>query len=333
MKVEYIGMKGDNIVGTGSVAQRLLSANMDVSALRTNDTLLKDEWELLDTAVVQVARERLMGVQDLFSRGLDFPVRNPLGVTVVQHQTASDMIAAEVSMDGVTRQAFDRQLFALVNTPLPIIHHDFQLTLRHLMASRDSGQPLDTSMAQVASRLVSERLEEILFNGVTARDLVGFGTNTAQIFGYTNRTGRNTVSLGTAWDAPETGANILIDVIAMITAAHNDNMFGPYMLYVPKLYWIRLMDDFKAESDKTILQRIKEIPGIIDVRPADKLTANNVVLVQMTSDNVDIAVGFLNTLLEWESQGGMVINFKVMAIAVPRIKLDYDGRSGVVHLS
>jgi hypothetical protein len=37
------------------------------------------------------------------------------------------------------------------------------------------------------------------------------------------------------------------------------------------------------------------------------------------------------TVVSWEGQGGMVLYFKVMAIMVPRIKLDHGARSGVVH--
>lgn len=332
--LDTISIQNDAPVGSGTVAQRLLAANMDPMALRDNATLRKDEWEQLDLAVVEVARERLVAVQDLINAGLTFPVENALGTLVVQHELASEMTAAEVTMDGVTRSRNDRVTFSLVSTPLPIIHHDFQITARHLAASRRVGQPMDVTQAGEASRQVSETMEALLFNGLSTGDTLGFGTSTAQLFGYTNRTGRNTVTLSANWDASATtGSDILDDVLAMITAAQSDRRYGPYMVYVPTLYWVPMMDDFKTNSDKTIIQRLKELPNIIDVKVADKLTANNVLLVEFTRANVDLVVGMQPTTISWETQGGMVMFFKVMSIMVPRIKLDSNGSSGVVHLS
>lgn len=317
-----------------SVAGALLANNMNVNALRTNATLRKDEWELLDKRVIEIARERLNAVSDLFSAGLTFNVPNALGTTIVQHQTRSEMIAAQVSMDGVTQAPSDRVTFSLVSTPLPIIHHDFQIGIRELAASRNGGIPLDTTQAEEASRQVSETIEGLLCNGLTSGDTLGFGTDNARIFGYTNRTSRNTVTLTGNWDeSAQDGEDIVADVIAMIQANHNDRMFGPYNLYIPTNYWVELQKDFKTNSDKTILQRISEISGINSIKPLDKLTDDNVLLVQMTRDVVDMAVGMQTTVISWEGQGGMVLYFKVMAIMVPRIKLDHDGRSGVVHAS
>lgn len=334
MPIDIIqGSENGGVSAHGSVAEMLLNSNMNVNSLRTNAVLRKEEWLLLDKAVITIARERLNVVSDLFANNLTFDVPNGMGTTIIQHQTQSEMIAAEVTMDGVTRGNNDHLLFNLVSTPLPITHSDFQITARHLAASRKGGIALDVSMAEEAARQVSETLEGTLLNGNNAGDILGFGSDSARLFGYTNRTDRNTVTLSENWDAAgKTGEEILADVIAMINANQAARMFGPYMLYVPQAYWVQLMEDFKANSDKTVMQRIIELPDIIGVKPADKLTANNVLLVQMTKSNVDMAVGMQPTVVAWETQGGMVLNFKVMAIMVPRIKLDHGNRSGVCHL-
>lgn len=333
--LDFIGAEpGGGIQAHGDLASTLLANNMNVSSLRTATTLRKDEWLQLDTALLNVARDRLRGIADLVDAGLTFDIENGLGTTVLQHETASEFTAADVSMDGITKGEGDRQTFSLVNTPLPIVHKDFQINLRTLEASRKIGAPLDTTQAEAASRQVAERLENILFNGFAAGDLFGFGTLQAQLFGYLNRTSRNTVSLAVDWDnSAITGELILADVISMIAANQADNMFGPYMLYVPGAYWTTLMEDFKANSDKTIMRRIQELPDIMDVKAADKLPANNVVLVQMTRNNVDLIRGLEPTVVQWEGQGGMVLYFKIMAIMVPRIKIDAGTQSGVCHLS
>jgi hypothetical protein len=37
------------------------------------------------------------------------------------------------------------------------------------------------------------------------------------------------------------------------------------------------------------------------------------------------------TTLQWETHGGMMQNFKVMAIMVPQIRGDFNGNTGIVH--
>lgn len=336
MNIDFVSTdhNGQLSTGSGSVGQLLLNSGMNMGALRTNATLRKDEWIELDQAIITPARERLIGVQDLVNNNLTYNLRNAMGTLVLQHETVSEFTAAEVTMDAITRTQQDRQLFELVSTPIPIVHKDFRISVRNLEASRRNGQPLDTTQAQEASRQVAETIEDMLFNGLGTRDTLGFGSSTAQLFGYTNRTNRNTVTLSQDWDASgKTGTEILNDVLDMIQAAHDDRMFGPYMLYVPTNFYVPLLEDFKADSDKTIIQRLSEIPQILGIKPADKLTDSNVVLVQMTTSNVDMIMGQQPTVVQWESEGGMMLNFKVMAIMVPRIKLDAGNRSGVVQLS
>lgn len=315
--------------GFGSVASRLINNGMSVNALRTNATLLKDEWKELDQAVVDISRTRLRGVNDLVSRGLTYNIGNGLGTTVLETQNQSDLEAAELNMDGSTKGTNDRLEFDIGYLPLPIIHKDFQLSIRTLEASRKQGQPLDTTQASVAARKVAELTEQILFQGASTYT---FGGGT--IYGYQDHPNRNTVSLAAQWDASgTTGANILADVIAMKQASIDDRHYGPWVLYVPTGYETTLDDDFKAESDLTIRQRILQVDGIEAVRVSDYLTAHNVVLVEMNAETVRMVIGLQPTTIEWESMGGMVFMFKVMNIMVPQIRADQDGRSGLIHLS
>ena len=91
--------------------------------------------------------------------------------------------------------------------------------------------------------------------------------------------------------------------------------------------------DFKTYSDRTILERIMAIPGISAIKETKDLTASNIIMVQMTSDVIDLVSGMQPTTVQWESEGGMVVNFKVMTIMVPRIKFDFVNQSGIVHYS
>ena len=314
----------------GSVAQRLMANGFNINALRTNDVLRKEEWLLFDRTVIEVARPLLVGVGDLVSRGLTMPIPDALGITVVQWETASDMTPAEMDMSGVAQGQRDRQAFNLAQVPLPVTHKDFQLSLRNLHSGRRMGTPLDTSMAAVATRRVADLIEGTLFNGATLSTFGSAAGTAATIYGYTSHPSRNTGTVTGTW-LTAVGSTIIGDVLAMIAALQGDNMFGPYQMYVSVAAYINLLNDLKANSDISILQRILEIPGILGVKGTSQLTGTQVLMVQMTSDVVDMLDGIQPMTVMWETQGGMVVHFKVMAIMAPRIKADADGRSGIAH--
>jgi len=111
------------------------------------------------------------------------------------------------------------------------------------------------------------------------------------------------------------------------------------MMYVSTGYDAKLDEDYVTGSaanglaapQGTVRQRLRQIDGITDVRRLDYLTGDVVLLVQMTSDVVEAINGMELTTVQWESNGGMKLNFKVMAIQVPYIKSTSDGVTGIVH--
>lgn len=309
-----------------SVAHKLLASGFNVNVLRTQDVLRKDEWILLDQTVVTIARDRLILAGDLLSRNLRFDVPNPLGTTRIEWERLGDFTPAEVNMSGVSEASRDRATYDLKSMPFPIIHKDFRINIRALAASRNRGESLDVTNAGLAARMVAEKIDDIVMNGTTIAQTNGI------IYGYLNAPNRNVGSVTATW-ATATGEQIAADVLDMITAAIGANMYGPYVIYVPYNVFVHMGDDYKDASDKTIMQRVMEIPGIEAVRPTNRLTAPNVLLIQMTSDVVDMVSGMQPTVLQWESHGGMVTNFKVMSMMVPRIKDDKADQSGITHFS
>ena len=340
----------------GSVAARMLANGMDANALRpwveddksrsdfgqsfitsngkrvpyANTTLLrKDEWKQYDTVAIKTAQSRLIGINDLISRGLTYNITNGMGKTVLEYEDVSEITAAEITMDAVTDTKKDRPKYGINYLPLPITHKDFQINARVLAASRTTGTPLDTTLAEMAARKVAEMLEAMLFTNITYT----FGGGT--IYSYINAPYRNTGSLTANWDDESAagGENILEDVRNMKQASIDDKHYGPWVLYIPTNFETAIDDDFKAASDKTIRQRILEIGGITDVKVADTLTADNVLLVQMTADVVRLVVGLPVTTVEWDEKGGLISNYKVMTIQVPQIRNDQSQTSGIVHFT
>ena len=147
----------------------------------TAATLRIREWIQLDQAVMMAARPRMQLVNDIRGRGLEFNIPNGMGKTVLQYQSMSVAGSADISMDGLKKDKNDRPVFDIRNLPLPIIHSDFSFSARDLAVSRNSGTPLDLTMAENAGRRVAEKIET-LHLGTAATFAYGGGT----IYGLTN---------------------------------------------------------------------------------------------------------------------------------------------------
>lgn len=337
--IDTMSTSGDGrTFASGTVAQRLLASNFDINVLRpcaaegqgglaVNGTLLDEEWKHFDRAVQDVARERLPIVTDLIQRGLVMNLPNAMGVMTLEwERVKSDLLAAEVTMTGLTEATKDRQEFETVSMPIPIYHKEFYYNLRHLQAARRNGRNPDVSHAEVATRKIAELIETNMFSGLT----VGGST----IYGLATEPNRNTGSVTASW-VTATGEQILGDVLSMIddASSSSNNFEGPYNLYVSNAVGNRLEEDYKANSDKTIRQRIMELQKIQSIQQTSRLTGTNVLLVQTTSDVLQVINGIQPTMVEWESHAGFQHNFKIFAIMLPRVRSDGLGQSGIVHYS
>lgn len=308
----------------GSSAKKLLIHGTD--ALRTNATLLIDEWKLFDNVVVRVARERLVIVQELMRRGLTFPIPDALGVMSLIWQTSGDLEEAEATMTGLPEADKDELEFGQAQMPIPMIHKEFTLDLRQLRASRRGSMPLDTTMAEIASRKVMEKIEAIIFTGLNIAPALG------QVYGLLNHPNRITGNVTAPW-LTATGDQMVTDLINMTTALNAKNQFGPYMLFVSTAVYMQLSKDYKVQSDKSIISRLLELPNIEGIMPTNRLTGSNILLVQLTSDVIQIIDGIQPTMVEWEERGGFELNFMIFAILLPRIRADFLGQSGIAHYS
>ncbi len=332
-----MGADGQTLIGNGEVAEMLVKNNFNVNALRpaasanglqTNAVLRKDEWSRMDQILLEIARKRLVAVDALTSRGLSYDVPNGLGTTILEWEQVSDMDPANVDMSGVTEGEKDRIDFALQSMPLPIIHKDFSINIRALAASRTTGQPLDTAQIAMASTLVTEKVEEMVFLGHATRQ------GASRIWGLSNHPDRNTGSVAANWDlVGTTGEQKLGDLIAMVSAAAVDNMYGPFGVFIPQAAYNFLGQDFKTNSDKATLSRLMELVGIDFIKPSKDVPAGAVLMVQLSSDVIDEVIGLQPTVVQWDSKGGMIKNFKVMAIMIPRVRSTITSQSGLVHYS
>lgn len=325
--------------------KRLVSdlVNQGISTPVFNATSLrKEEWIQIDQVVIKAARQRLRAWADLAANNT-FGGFNGMSKTMLEYETMSDAGEAIVDMDGLTEGRNDSPRFQLEGLPLPITHSDFFFSSRRLAESRNSSTPLDTTMAEMAGRRVAEMIEKTLIGvetgityGSAASGSAGIPYGrTPTVYGYTNFPGRLTYTPLTV----PTGANpeaVALDVLKMRDQLYANRFYGPFMMYHSTGYDRWLDDDYfrtgSTAQVRTLRERIKSIDGIMDVRRLDFLTTDyTILLVQMTPDVCRAVNGMDITTVQWEAKGGMELHFKVLAIQVPQLRADYNGRSGIIH--
>lgn len=312
------------------VQQHLLRAGLSIPTLRSLSPLEEDAQRIIDRAVVRVGLERLTIVRDVLAAGLTYPLSDPLGVTEVQWERQSKTGGAQRTMLPSARGENQLPDRTPARIPVYLTTDDFSLNIRTLKMSERVGAPLDTSLVEEATRRVNEGIEDAMINGA---GLQVDGYTTPGLLSGAQQNTMNYVG-NEAWDnSGHTGEEILTDVLTMIDRLQADKYYGPYNLYVPTLYGTKLMQDFKANSDKSIMSRLREtVAGgrAINIEVADRLPANTTVMLQMTSNVVDIIDGQRPVVIPWTSPDGFTLYWMVMAIMIPRVKYDYGSNSGIV---
>lgn len=297
--------------------------------LATNALLQYQEWLDIDRAVIATLGQRMTGIDDLRRANLVHNLGS-IGQTVTMWQTASEMTEANVSMDGVTAGEEDTPAFGTAQVPVPIIHKDWRLNMRRLAASRMFGESLDVTAAAAAGRVVAEASERMLFSGAPIR------VEGSSIYGYLNFPGRTQIDLAVNW-LTASPAQIKADVLAMVDAMRRNRFYGSFVLYIPNI-WETVLDEFYIDpgivgTGRTIREVLLSISGVDAITVADMMGSSpQAVLVSLTRETVDLAIAQEPTTISWQEMGGMQDRFKTMAVWVPRIKSDYDGRTGIVHL-
>ena len=329
----YVGADGKVYVTVFKGGDAKKKENYKTMHVNTTGTLRRDEWKLLDEALITIAEHRLQGTQDLINRGLVFNLGNAMGTTVLEWHDVGDALDADLTMDGITRAQNDRPEYTTHYLPIPIIHADFEINARVLAASRNLGNALDTTMVERAGRKVAEKLEKMLFTNTT----YSFGGGT--IRSLVNHTSREQMAIGTNWTAlsddstGSVGEKIVAQVLAAKQASIENNFYGPWVLYIPTGYETLIDKDYNSYKNNTIRQRILDIAGIQAVAVVDTLAANNVLLVQTTSDVVRIVRGMGLQTVQWQQEGNMITKFKVMTIQVPQVRGNPNGKCGIVHIA
>jgi hypothetical protein len=91
--------------------------------------------------------------------------------------------------------------------------------------------------------------------------------------------------------------------------------------------------DGTTTFDMTTRQRLQQLEyggANLRIRPADMLGADQVVLIQLTSDNIDVILGQQPSDFTWQQNNGLRTFYMVLGCAIVRVKTNYFGRQGIV---
>ncbi|MFQ6064127.1 MAG: family 1 encapsulin nanocompartment shell protein [Candidatus Bathyarchaeia archaeon] len=274
---------------------------------REQAPLVEEEWKQLDEAVVKAARRVLVGRKVL-------PVYNlaDVGVMEVQWDELTELSPATISMYGET-PIEDVIKYTRKSLVVPIIHKDFRIHWRDLIASRRKRVPLDTANAESAALVVARLEDELILTGEYT------GSPKLGIEGLATATGRNTTASLGAWATSPNAVNTVKNAMEELTV---DNFYGPYDLILqPSAF----LDAHTFIGNTAVMQidKIRElIGGNIYVTPALKAAdggTDNAILMETGAENADLCVAQdLKTFyLQLQDMNHF---FKCYEAVVPRIK-------------
>ena len=358
----------EGFFGGGDIATQLLNANFDPRAIRpflnangqsvitrvagydahnkpilqnvpTHNaaTLRKDDWVMIDQAVVQAARPRLRFFNDLRAAGLNVNLPNALGKTVWQYERQSNITGATVSMDGLRKGDADRPVYDMAQMPLPIIHKDFSFSARQIAVSRNSNMPIDVTTASMASQMVAETVEKLAL-GVEPEFRFGGGN----IYGVCNYPDRLTKLFSNPWysngarDPNWTPNTLLRELLQARQDLADRRFYGPFAIYHSIDFDAVLDDDFNLTtsgiaSTLTLRDRLLKIDQIASIKTSEFLPPGTIIMLELNANTIQAVTGMDVTTVQWQTEGGFEVHFKVLCMLLPRLKSDFYGRCGIMH--
>lgn len=245
-------------------------------------TLTDDEVNYIETAITKTVRPMLVGRQLMPVTSLAHA-----GFRKYTFYTENDMGQAIIDMYGEEQS---RDIVDLTEdyVKIPIIHKEYTLHWREVLARRNGGEDLNTQHAQNAARQVAEEEDKLILTGEYT------GWNAMGIVGLiTHATGQAQASAG-AWPA-----NAATDVAAAKQKLRAQGFYGPYRLVVRSTWYAKLeaLQAGGAGSDKWWFQAIGElVGGVENILISDNLYSatggtDSGLLVDVQPGNFNLVVG------------------------------------------
>jgi len=264
----------------------------------------------------------MAGVEDLRSRGLVHDIGS-IGHAMSQYEDISEMGESNLSMRMSDMGNFERLELNPHLVPLVFAYKDYSFDLSELEAARYDGRSLDLTHAVAAQRSVAYDMERLLFNGSTQ-----FTADGVPLYGYTTQPQR---AIGTVpvWTTP---GNVFDGVSTIYGALIDRDRPGPFGVYMSRNLWRLAHQKVGVDNAQTALAQVMpNFPDIVVWRRTFALPDNTIVMVELDSQTVDLAVRLDVTNIPWGPMAPLRQNVRVIGSTVGRIKFQQDGRLGVAH--
>jgi hypothetical protein len=292
-----------------------------------NGTVRHEDFLVIQDKIVEVRRRALNGIADLMAGGLSFGVG--IGEQLVGFENVNEFQEAEQQMNPSSYQNNDT-VFTETYVPNPITHQSFSVPWRQNGFDYKRSLGLTESVRQVA-----EKLENTLFNGNAAIS-VNFGGQANPIYGYTTHPDRGTGTISD-WSAVANIALIVpeaIEQIGLMWSSQGGVENDSVVMYVANDVWTNLQNDYKADSERSVMTRLLDIPQLKAIKPGEKLASTQVVLVEMLERTIQLATASdIITVPHIKTNPMAPQVLTTYAAMVQQIKSDSKGNTGVRHLT
>jgi len=315
--------KDKNIVARNSKTAELVKNNLYVTNAAT---LRHEDFMIIQQVITEIRRRKLNGIADLQAAGLSFPA--DISTQIIGTENISAFSEAEQEQNPTGFNG-DDLVFGEIYVPNPITHKSFTVPWRQQGFSYKTSLGLSESV-----RMVAERLEETLFNG-NAGIKVNFNGALQSIYGYTTLPTRGTTTISD-WSVSTNYDKIVNEVISAVGkmfAEQGGVEVGSVVMYFPKNFKAAMDRDYSSvKGDKTVAQRIMDIPEIKDVKFAEKLADSNVVFVEMLARTVQLGVASDIVSVPHTKTNPMSSQaMTTYAAMVQVLKSDSEQSTGIMH--
>lgn len=327
-KAEFVGNKYVAVDAQGNALGKF-ATNSEAKRIQNAGSVRHEDYLSIQEMVTGIRRRKLTAIEDLMSAGLSF--NEDISNQLVGFEKSSDMTAAKQSMNPNMTE-FEGTSFTEEFVPCPITHKGFTIPFRQ--GSFDYKRSI---AMENAIRYVAERLEQTLVAGNTDIS-VSYGGVSQPLYGYTThpQRGTNATTISDFTDISNITSfySELIREVGLMWSTQGGIGENSLMVYVGNGIYTNLQEDYKADSERSVMERARAITQVRDIKPLEKLGNNEVLLVEMESSTIQLAVEApLQVVPFMKSQPFEAQKFGVFAAMTHLIKADQNGNTGVRHLT
>lgn len=210
--------------------------------------LTVEQYRFLDEQIHETMRKQNVGREIISVRTIGGGIgKQQFSYDVLSHMSAAqiaDLFKADVDLPDLER----------TNVHLPILQKGYQVNPRNLMASRDSGMPMNTLAAESAAKVVKDLENLYIIQGYSPDNGTTWG-----IPGLYNSAGQ-TEATALDWG---TKANIETSIVNTLALLNAQEFYGPFNLVLNSVQYNQARATFSSTGISYITWVKEQIGGDI----------------------------------------------------------------------